>query len=178
MQVAGHMLQHGQLLAVLFPKTGQVRPHRVEQAFHHVHHALEMARPAGALEDLIQPAQVIVTRGEAGVQIIRCRGEQGSASGLAQQLGILLQLAWIVGQVVLVVELQGVHEHRAYHEVCQFGRPVQQGQVAGMQGAHRRHEAYPQASSACIGRPSGHGGGRRQEFHDWRGFLLVKGVRS
>ena len=100
-----------------------------------------MARPRRALHHLVHLPEVEYPGVGFGVDLFDRRHEHEVRSGLREQPLVGLRRAGVVLQVVLVVELRGVHED-AHHDgpVLPPGA-FDERAVSRVQGAHRRHEA-------------------------------------
>ena len=96
-------------------------------------------------------------RGEAlGVDLAHGRGEQHVDAELGGLGGVVGLGARVGGEVAGVVELGRVDEQRDDHGVLLLARRPHQRVVAGVEGAHRRHEPDRPALGARVPEPGAH----------------------
>ena len=75
-----------------------------------------------------------------GIHQLRGRGEHQIHAGGLEGGAILLQGAGVVGEILGLVELQGVHEDADHHLVAAAAGLIDQGEMALVQIAHGGHE--------------------------------------
>ena len=112
-----------------------------------------LAHAAGAHPDLRVPVGGCV---ESRIHFLNAGGKHSIDAETAQELGVGVEIAWVVAVVVAVAEvskLQWVDENRCHHDVVVGTSGAHEAGVPVVQRAHRRHEAYRRGSA--ISRPSG-----------------------
>ena len=72
---------------------------------------------------------------------------------LTQQSRVAIRIARIASEVLARPELDRVHENADDHDIVLASRELDQTQVPGMQGAHRRHEP----NRSALGAPPARG---------------------
>ena len=82
MLLTGHMADYGQLLTILLPEVGFIRPHEEEQPLHNVHNPLEMTGTRRALPVPVQTSQVVGNWDETSEQLALPRRKKHVAADL------------------------------------------------------------------------------------------------
>ena len=149
-QVAGHPLDHPELLAVLLAEVGAVGPNDPEQHRDDGRDAGEVPRSRGALQRERQPLDGH-RRVEPGRVDVVDRGEPDEVrAGIRAQPQVGGLAAGVPRKVGRIVELAGIDEDRDRDGPAFVAGSRDQGAVAGMEPAHRGDQ--PQRSVASIKR--------------------------
>lgn len=140
-QLGRHCLDHGDLLEILLPEVGACRAHDVEQAADDLRHAVEVSGARRTLHHLVDLPEIENPGVFLGIYLFDRRHQHEIRAGLFQQAPVGLRGAGVVPQVVLVVELRGVHEDAHDDRGVLPAGALHERAVARMQGAHRGYEA-------------------------------------
>ena len=130
-----------ELLVVLFSEHGDVRSSGAEQLGDHGGHAVEVARPRGALHRVGQPCDVDGRREPVGIHRSYGRDVHDTDTGGSADSQVVLERPRVPVEVALLAELQRIHEDRHDHLVDEPAGCIDQFEMAPMQGAHGGHEA-------------------------------------
>ena len=149
----GHVPHQLQLLPVLFAKIGPVRANDAEQLHHHGQHAVEMSLAVGAFEFAAQFSLADTEAVIVCVQVLVGGYQRQLCAGGLRFLQVRLKRARVVGQVVRVVVLGGVHVDGHHHRVVLGNRALDQADMAAVQGAHGGHEPDGAARTGDFSRP-------------------------
>ena len=140
-QLGRHRLDHGDLLEILLPEVGACRAHDVEQAADDLRHTVEVSGARRTLHHLVDLPEIENPGVFLGIYLFDRRHQHEIRAGLFQQAPVGLRGAGVVPQVVLVVELRGVHEDAHDDRGVLPAGALHERAVARMQGAHRGYEA-------------------------------------
>ena len=111
-----------------------------------------MTGPAGTFEDVRQPLHLDERRGVGRVNLLgRWRENVVHLLGNAQ-IDIAREIARVVLQITVRLELGRVDEDRDHDQVADFADPTNQTQVPLVQRAHRGHETDPTALGQRLAR--------------------------
>ena len=165
-----------ELLIVLLAEHGDVRSSGAEQLGDHGGHAVEVARPRGALHRLGQPCDMDRGGEPAGIHGSGSRDVHDIDIGGSTDSQVVVDRPRVLVEVALLAELQRIHEDRHDHLVGEPAGGVDQFEMAPMQGAHGGHEGDRVTGGAGGVRPGAHTG--RGVDHDGHTATLLRGSRS
>jgi hypothetical protein len=141
-EVGRHVTNDQLLLIVFLPEHGDIRLNQGEKACHDRRNAVEMAGPGCAAEIPCQSGhgnhgRLVDTEGIHGIDV---RREQHVRIELLQPLGIALQRAWILVEVLAEAELRGIDEYAHHDPLCMLACEFDEAQVTCMQITHCRYK--------------------------------------
>ena len=140
---AGHSFDDLHLLAVLLPEIGAVRLDDVEKLGDNRRDAPEMARAVRAFQWLCDRARVDGCFEACRVYLLHRRVEHHGDPFLFQQGEVVIEVAWIVFEILGGTELGRVYKDGDGNRVVLGAGEAHQGEVSFMEKPHRRHQ--PQA---------------------------------
>src|SRR5712692_1576979 len=162
-EVAYEALDDSHLLRVLLAEVSPVRLDGREQLGDDSGHALEVPGPGRSLERLGHAADMDARARAARIHDLGRGMVDRVHVGLGKQSRIAVQVARIALEVLTWSELNWVDEGAGDDDVVLPSRGAGQAQVAGVQGAHRGHEADRPALAAPPARRIEHRA-RRRDF--------------
>ena len=98
-------------------------------------------RARGSLHDLVHLPEIEDAGIGLGVDLLDRRHQHEVGSGLGEQPLVGFGGSGVVAQVVLVIELRRIHEDAHHHGGILPAGAFDERAVAGVERAHRRHEA-------------------------------------
>ena len=150
--VGHHLANERQLLVILLAEAGHVGLHQVEQLGDDSADTTEVARAQRPFQQAGETRYLDegLAGKPLGIHQLRGRGEHQIHAGGLQGGAVLLQGTGIVGEILGLVELQGVHEDADHHLVAAAAGLIDQGEMALVQIAHGGHECDGAAFAAPL----------------------------
>ncbi len=128
------------MLPVLLAEVGARGLHGVEEFEHDGEHAVEMSRPLRAFELRAEQIFCHAIAVAVGIKRVRRRREDG-VHVRAREFDVSLEGARVTREIGGIVELGRVDEDAEDNAFVLGARAGEQRLVAGVERAHRRHEA-------------------------------------
>ena len=132
----------GQLLVVLLTEIGAVGFGKVEQTTHHHGDSREMAGTLRTFHHLLQRTEMVRFLHRFGVHLLDGGDKGDIGAHRSQLLAVGIHRTGILGEVFLVVELDGVDKDADHDKVVFLLCPTYQRKMSVMQGAHGGHQSY------------------------------------
>ena len=137
------MMDDRQLLEVFFSEIGFIGLHEIEQTAYHLYDSIEMTGTHLAFHHLVQTGKIELERGIhllCGIHLFGRRGKQKISTYAMQQIGIALKVTRIFRQILFIVKLRRIDEHRYKAYVVLIYGALHQTRMTGMQGTHSGHQ--------------------------------------
>ena len=136
-----HAPYHGNLLKILFPKIGPVRPYHFKKPAHHLGNPVEMSGTHGSFHDLGNRAKVEYPGVRLRIDLFNRRHKRNVDTGLPKFFTIGFFRTRICLQIVGVVKLRRVYKNADNNHVVVGTSTLHQRHMSLVQRPHGRNKS-------------------------------------